>query len=66
MKKDSQNPIKMRVRNGDGTIYYTFAHWPTNQIDGVDFICVNKNPPAPTVTQQTHWMRKDTLEKVRG
>ena len=64
--KHKKEPVlqKVRVKNG-GDIYYTYSHWDTKEIDGVVFIPVNKFHPSQVKTQQIHYMRKDSLEKVR-
>mgnify|MGYP003705399735 CR=1 FL=1 len=66
MKDNSVNakPIKVRVKVNN-EIYYTFKHWPSKEIDGVEFIGVNKFEPSQKLTQQIHWMRKDSLEYVK-
>ena len=58
-------PIKLRNRISPSEIYYTFSHWPTKEIDGVEFIAVNKFHPSQVATQQIHFMRKDSLEKAK-
>lgn len=66
MKTKSLNqPIKLRNRISPSEIYYTFATWPTKFIEGVEFIAVNKNVPTPAQTQPIHFVRKDSLEKVK-
>ena len=66
MKPVTEKYIKMRNRLSPTEMYYTFSHWDLKQIDGVDFIPVTKFPPTQTLTQQLHYMRKDSLEKVKG
>jgi hypothetical protein len=61
----SQKPIKLRNRLSPTEIYYTFSHWPSREIEGVEFVAVNKFPPSNGVNQQMHFMRKDSLEKVK-
>jgi hypothetical protein len=56
----------MRNRLSPTEVYYTFPHWDLKQIDGVDFIPVTKFPPTPDKTLQLHYMRKDSLEKVKS
>lgn len=63
--KVSQKPIKLRNKFSLTETYYTFPHWETREIDGVVFLAVNKFPPSQGKTQQIHYMRKDSLEKVR-
>lgn len=66
MKKNvSTQPIKMRNKFSPSEIYYTFSHWDVKEIDGVQFLPVNKNYPTQTVTQQIHYIRKDSLERVK-
>ena len=60
----SQRPIKLRNKFSPTEIYYTFANWPSRLIEGVEFIAVNKSFPTDA-TQQMHYMRKDSLEKVK-
>lgn len=55
---------KVRVKNG-GDTYYTYSHWSTKEIDGVEFITVCKNYPSQEHTQITHLMRKDWLEYIK-
>ena len=64
MKKES-TPIKVKVRNGDGTIFYTYSHWQPNEIDGVKYTPVTKFMPSNDRTQQLHYLRKDTLEYIK-
>lgn len=61
----SQKLIKLRNKISPSEIYYTFSHWESKEIEGVQFIPVNKMPPSQGVTQQIHYMRKDSLEKVK-
>ena len=63
--KVSHKPIKLRNKFSLTEIYYTYSHWESREIDGVVFIPVNKFPPSEIKTQQIHYMRKDSLEKVR-
>lgn len=64
--KHKKEPIlqKVRVKNG-GDVYYTFSHWTTKEIDGVEFIAVNKTIPSQENTQTIYWMRKDWLEYIK-
>ena len=66
MKDNSVNakPIKVRVKVNN-EIYYTFKHWPSKEIDGVEFIGVNKFEPSQNRTQTIHYLRKDTLEYLK-
>jgi hypothetical protein len=58
-------PIKLRNKICPTEIYYTFSQWPSREIEGVEFIAVNKFIPTQSNTQQIHYMRKDSLEKVK-
>lgn len=58
-------PIKLRNKFSQTEIYYTHPTWPQKQIDGVDFIPVSKMLPSTTEIKPTHYMRKDSLEKVK-
>lgn len=58
-------PIKMRNKFSPSEIYYTFHEWPVKEIDGVAFLAVNKLPPSHGVTQSIHFVRKDSLEKIK-
>jgi hypothetical protein len=60
------NPIKMRNRISQTEVYYTYSHWPSKNIDGVEFLPVVKQPPSQSMTQNIHYMRKDSLEKVKA
>lgn len=46
-------------------IVYTFAHWETKEVDGVEFVAVAKFEPKQNLTQQMYWMRKDSLKPVK-
>jgi hypothetical protein len=59
------NPIKMRNRISQSEVYYTYTHWPSKDIDGVEFLPVVKQVPSQTNTQTIHYMRKDSLEKTK-
>lgn len=64
MKKQNTGILKkVRVRTNQ-EIYYTYSHWPTKEIDGVEFISVVKQAPSHN-TQPSHLMRKDSLEYVK-
>lgn len=64
--KYTKNPIlqKVRVKNG-GDTYYTYSNWASKEIDGVEFVAVNKNNPSQEHTQPIYWMRKDWLEYIK-
>jgi hypothetical protein len=59
-------PIKLRNKISQTEMYYTYSHWPSKDIDGVEFLPVVKQPPSQSNTQTIHYMRKDSLEKVRA
>ena len=64
--KKLKKPIVQKVRAKNGTdIFYTYSNWPINEIDGVPFISVVKNPPNNDKTQVIHYMKKDTMEYVK-
>ena len=67
--KSKNKPVLRKVRPlGNLTdIYYTYSHWDTKMIDGVEFVSVVKfNPEVYSMkNQQAHWMRKDNLETVK-
>ena len=65
MKTKVEKPIKLRNKLSPTEIYYTIGPWPSKQIDGVEFIAVTKMPPTQEATQQLHFMRKDSLERVK-
>lgn len=46
-------------------IYYTFPHWEPKEVDGVSFLAVCKFEPTNDRTQQLHYIRKDSLERVK-
>jgi len=56
----------MRNRISQTEVYYTYSHWPSKNIDGVEFLPVVKQPPSQSMTQNIHYMRKDSLEKVKA
>jgi hypothetical protein len=65
MKKQNNSILKkVRVRTNQ-EIYYTYSHWPTKEIDGIEFIAVTKQAPSNQQTQSVHLMRKDSLEYVK-
>ena len=61
----TEKPIKLRNALHQSEVYYTFSHWPTKEIDGVMFLPVVKQPPTQSITQTVHYMRKDSLEKIK-
>lgn len=58
---------KVRPLGNLTDIYYTYSHWDTKIIDGVEFVSVVKSNPEEhqMKTQLTHLMRKDNLETVK-
>jgi len=36
--------------------FYTFSDWPSKEIDGVEFIAVNKRLPTGNDTQIIRWL----------
>jgi len=61
----TNNPIKMCNRISQVEIYYTYSHWPSKHIDGVEFLQVVKQAPTHSLTQTIHYMRKDSLQRVK-
>ena len=61
----TEKPIKLRNALHQTEVYYTFSHWPSKEIDGVMFLPVVKQPPTQSNTQSIHYMRKDSLEKIK-
>ena len=64
MKNQPLNPVKVRVKSSQ-EIFYTFKHWGTEEIDGVEFIHVAKFLPRNDLTQQLYKMRRDSLEYIK-
>jgi hypothetical protein len=64
MKKESLKPKKYSVITTQD-IVYTFSHWDTKEIDGVEFLPVCKQMPSQDVTQQLYYMRKDSLTPIK-
>lgn len=62
---DLKTPIKLRNRFNVTDIYYSFAHWTLREIDGVEFTPVVKQKPSHDITQVIHYIRKDSLEKIK-
>jgi hypothetical protein len=63
--QDIGNYIKLRNKVSVTDIYYTYQHWTPREIDGVTFLPVVKTEPSHSKTQQLHYMRKDSLEKIK-
>ena len=61
----TEHPIKLKNKFSPSEVYYSYAHWPQKEIDGVPFMPVVKSTPSQTNTQTVHYMRKDSLEKVK-
>ena len=64
MKTVKQILKTYRVRNGTET-YYTYSHWDSKEIDGVEFLAVCKQYPSQDKTQMLHYVRKDSLELIK-
>ena len=64
MKTIKQTLKKVRYKNG-ADIFYTYTHWPSKEIDGVEYLSVVKNPPDNSQTQTIHYVRKDSMEYVK-
>ena len=64
MKTTKQTLKKVRYKNGSD-IFYTYTHWTTKEIDGVEYLSVVKFPPSNSLTQQIHYVRKDAMEYVK-
>lgn len=60
----TEKHIKLRNALHVNEVYYTYSHWPSKEIDGVEFIPVVKQQPSHS-TQTIHYMRKDSLEKIK-
>ena len=60
----NNNYIKMRVI-ATKEIYYTYPHWQSKMVDGVEFLAVNKFEPSQDRTQIMYYVRKDSMEKVK-
>ena len=61
---DLKNPIKLRNRFNVTDVYYSFPHWAPRLIEGVEFTPVVTQPPS-NMTQIIHYIRKDSLEKIK-
>ena len=55
---------KVRAKNGTD-IYYTYSHWPIEEIDGEKFIAVTKTIPNPKEHGAGYYMKKDNMEYVK-
>ena len=65
MKKNELNYRKVRNRLNPDEIYYTYPHWDIREIDGITFLPVVKFNPSERKSQNTFYMRKDTLEYIK-
>lgn len=66
MMKTKPVPTLKRVRpRNSSDIYYTYSHWQAREIDGVEYVPVNKFMPSQERTQQIHYLRKDSLEYIK-
>ena len=66
MKKVKPKSTLKKVRAKNGTdIFYTYSHWPIEEIDGQKFIAVVKQMPDPKKNQVIHYMKKDSMEYVK-
>jgi len=66
MKKSINKPTKMRSRINPTEFYWTYSHWDTNFVDGVEFLPVTRFEPSEHRTMQLYYVRKDSLEKVKN
>jgi hypothetical protein len=57
---------KLRNRLNPTDVFYTNSEWQTRQIDGVEFIPVVRDFAITKRNNlQLHYVRKDSLEKVK-
>ena len=64
-KTNGNKPILKKLRSKTNQdIYYTYSNWVTNEIDGITFIPVFKDPKTKD-TQVVHYMRKDNMEFIK-
>ena len=64
MKKVKSILQKVRPKNGTD-IYYTYSHWPIEEIDGEKFLAVTKTIPNPKEYGAGYYMKKDNMEYVK-
>ena len=64
MKKVKSSLKKVRARNGTD-IFYTYSHWPLEEIDGEKFIPVVREVPDSKKNQVVHYMKKDSMEYLK-
>lgn len=62
LKKSTLKKVRTKINN---EVYYTYSDWPSKEIDGVEFIAVNKILPTNNQTQSIHWLRKDSVEYIK-
>ena len=62
--KSQSIPKKVRARNGTD-IFYTYSHWPIEEIDGEKFIPVVREVPDSKKNQVVHYMKKDSMEYLK-
>ena len=66
MKKPDNKPIKLRNQFNHEEFYWTYSHWNSNVVDGVEFLPVTRFDPSDNRTRQLYYVRKDSLEKVKN
>ena len=59
-----QELIEYRSLTTKETVW-SYTHWQSNIVDGVEFRPVNLQKPSQEITQQIYYMRKDFLEVVK-
>ncbi len=66
MKNVKSKNILKKVRARNGTeIFYTYSHWPLEEIDGEKFIPVVREVPDSKKNQVVHYMKKDSMEYLK-
>ena len=66
MKKIVEKPIKLRSRVNPTEFFWTYSSWDSNFVDGVEFLPVARFDPSDNRIHQLHYVRKDSLEKVKN
>ena len=61
-KKSILKKVRVKISHEE---FYTYSDWPLKEIDGVEFIAVNKRLPAGNDTQVIRWLRKDSVEYIK-
>jgi hypothetical protein len=61
MKKDL---IEYQSRTTKETVW-SYKHWESNIIDGVEFRPVTLRKPSQEQTMQLYYMRKDYLQEIK-